>query len=255
MQLEIPPPATRVNLRPVTLLSFANALRGRASVARQFRGQNFLPRPGCWSARIAKILSASLWIGGLAAALLITDSGASGAREATSSAPAQETGEYDLKAQFLLRFATPYVTWPEAAFENPTAPFVVAILGKDPFGKSLDKQLKGKKVGNHPIKIVHYASIEELDLCQILFMPEAQEKQLKKITEFYKKESTLIVAESIAAAESGAQVGFYLEKMPTGSFGVRFAINANAAKKVKLDMSSELLKLAKIVETKTEREQ
>ena len=83
--------------------------------------------------------------------------------------------------------------------------------------------------------------------CQMLFVPQAQEKQLKKIQEFYKDKPVLVVAESISAAESGAQIGFYLDKSR-----VRFAINSGAAKLVKLEISSELLKLAKLVETKSE---
>jgi hypothetical protein len=169
-------------------------------------------------------------------------------------APAQvvttsEPTEYDLKAVFLFRFATPYVKWPESAFESKKSPFVVAIVGKDPFGKTLDELLEGQKVGEHPIRIQRKSDVGDLEHCHILFVPQSQEKHLAKIREFVKGKPILVVAESIAAAQTGAHIGFYLEKSR-----VRFAINPAAARSVKLDVSSELLKLAKLVENKSERD-
>jgi hypothetical protein len=160
---------------------------------------------------------------------------------------AAEPTEYELKAVFLFRFATPYVKWPATAFSSKTAPFVITIVGKDPFGKSIDDLLAGKKVGEHPIQIVRKASVEELENCHLLFVPQSQEKHLEKVREFTKDKPILVVAESIAAAKSGAHVGFYLERAH-----VRFAINPTAAKQAKLDVSSELLKLAMLVESKPE---
>jgi hypothetical protein len=204
--------------------------------------------PGRRSSRRLAALKFASWIVAIALGMLVADPRAESLRAASREVVAQGTGEYDLKAQFLLRFATPYVKWPETAFEEKTSPFVIAVLGKDPFGKALDELLKDKQVGDHPIKLVRFASVDALERCHMLFVPEAQEKQLKKISEFCKDKPILIVAESAAAAENGAHIGFYLEKSR-----VRFAIKPSAAKQVKLEISSELLKLAKVIEPKPER--
>ena len=45
--------------------------------------------------------------------------------------------ENDLKAVFLFNF-TQFVEWPDTTFSDPTAPFVIGVLGEDPFGKSLN---------------------------------------------------------------------------------------------------------------------
>jgi len=221
-------------------------MRRRAFVARP------LSRRRCAVAlsRLASALRRAAWIGLCAVVVCVESPRASLARAAGFAAPSDGTGEYELKAQFLLRFATPYVKWPETAFEDKASPFVVGILGKDPFGPSLDELFKGKKVGEHPIAIARFNSIDALKDCHMLFVPLAQEKHLEKLAKLTKDKSVLIVAESISAAQTGAQIGFYLEKSK-----VRFAINPTAAKQAKLEVSSELLKLAKLVENKAERDQ
>ncbi|TLY91327.1 MAG: YfiR family protein [Gammaproteobacteria bacterium] len=46
---------------------------------------------------------------------------------------AQPVSEYQLKAVFLFNFAQ-FVEWPPAALPRESAPFVIGVLGKDPFG-------------------------------------------------------------------------------------------------------------------------
>ncbi|HUR28848.1 MAG TPA: YfiR family protein [Planctomycetota bacterium] len=234
----------------MTFSTLASALRGRTLVARplrRLRAERIGLRPLAW---VGKATRRALVVAtGVALAHIALPPRETSARAAVRAAPEQSTGEYDLKAQFMLRFATPYVKWPETAFDDKASPFLLAILGKDPFGKSLEEILKEKKVGEHPIQIVHFATVDTLGNCHMLFVPAAHEKQLVKIAQFNKDRPVLIVAESIAAAQSGAHVGFYLEKSR-----VRFAINATAAKRAKLEVSSELLKLAKLVDNKAERD-
>ena len=83
--------------------------------------------------------------------------------------------------------------------------------------------------------------------CQLLFVPQAQEKQLEKIGKFYKDKPVLIVAESSMAARNGAHIGLYLEQS-----SLRFVINNPAAKQASLEISSELLKLATPLDKRSE---
>ena len=71
-----------------------------------------------------------------------------------ASVCAQEVDESKVrkvKAAYLYNF-TKFVKWPDKAFENDEAPFVIGVLGKDPFGPILDNTVKGKKVAKRPIK-------------------------------------------------------------------------------------------------------
>jgi len=170
-------------------------------------------------------------------------------RGAASVAPAQaveqEGAEYLVKALAIGHFVTRYVKWPETAHKSKDSEFVVAVLGKDPFGKSLQEVLKGKKVGDHPIKVVSYASVDELEDCHLLFVPASSEKRLPKVLEFFKGKPTLLVCESIAPVRDGAHIAITIEKSKP-----KLTIHPAEAKRAKLELSSELLKLADIIEDK-----
>src|ERR1043166_6616587 len=55
------------------------------------------------------------------------------------------TREYDLKAAFLFNFAQ-FVEWPPESFTDNSRPFVIGVLGQDPFGKSLDEIVANERV-------------------------------------------------------------------------------------------------------------
>src|SRR5687768_11102671 len=56
----------------------------------------------------------------------------------------QVSREYDLKAVFLFNFAQ-FVEWPARAFPTAEAPFVVGIIGNDPFKGALDDVVRNEK--------------------------------------------------------------------------------------------------------------
>src|SRR5882724_9097047 len=58
--------------------------------------------------------------------------------------------EYQVKAAFLFHFAQ-FVAWPDSAFSRPEDPFVIGILGADPFGGYLDEVVRGEKIGARAI--------------------------------------------------------------------------------------------------------
>ena len=64
-------------------------------------------------------------------------------------AAAASLPEYSVKAAFVHSFGK-YVIWPGAAFAAPTAPFVIGILGTDPFGDAF-AALQKKNLQNRPL--------------------------------------------------------------------------------------------------------
>lgn len=163
-------------------------------------------------------------------------------------AEAPTSNEYSIKAAYLNNFAR-YVKWPDNTFKDADAPLCIAVLGEDPFGKVLDDTFKGKTSGTHPIAIKRFESIEKLGDCQLLFVPASEEKNLARLRESTKDKPVLLVTDSLASAENGAHIGFYVEKSK-----VRFAINTESLKASKLEASSELLKLARILDKKSQGE-
>ncbi|MEO6709129.1 MAG: YfiR family protein [Planctomycetota bacterium] len=188
---------------------------------------------------------ADCWFGAVlitASAIPILSQGqAMAAPTAEMLAPVSD--EFSVKAAFLFNFAR-YVKWPKSAFESADSPLIVAVFGKNPFDKVLENAFKGKLVDEHPLLVVYLESRAALKSCHMIYLPESEHSYLEPICANYKDQPVLIVSESIAAAEQGAHVGFYAEKSK-----VRFAINELVAKAARLEVSSELLKLAKIVKS------
>ena len=159
-----------------------------------------------------------------------------------SAAERPETNdEYTLKAAFLHKFAC-HVKWPEGSRHSDEAELVVAVVGKNPFGRKLEDSLEGRRVGARRVSVKFFKNVRALEACHLLYVPAAEERNLASIREAWAGQSVLIVAESIAAAQGGAHIGFYMDKSK-----VRFAINETDARADRIEVSSELLKLAKIV--------
>src|SRR5687768_4971514 len=94
----------------------------------------------------------------------------------TTSAIGQ-TREYDIKAVFLYN-CTRFVTWPETAFESGNAPFVIGVLGEDPFGRALDEAVQDEKVGSHPIVVQRFPEPRGVNTFHILFISKKEQSKL-----------------------------------------------------------------------------
>jgi hypothetical protein len=148
--------------------------------------------------------------------------------------------EYKVKAAFIFNFAR-FVGWPASAFAGPDAPFVIAVVGTDPFDGMLEAAVAGKVVGARPVVVKHFASADDIDLCQILFIPagddDAQDRALKRVVD----KAVLTIGESDNFITDNGCLRFFLENDK-----MRFEINADATDRAQLKISSKLLRLAKI---------
>jgi hypothetical protein len=154
---------------------------------------------------------------------------------------AAPVSEYQLKAVFLFNFAH-FVEWPPAALPRDNAPFVIGVLGKDPFGTSLDEVLRGETLNRHPLAVERYRTAAEIGACQILFIPAAEAGQLDAILTALKGRSTLTVTDADNPAVRGVIIG--LVKRDNR---IRLRIDLEAAKASSLTISSKLLRPAEIV--------
>ena len=157
---------------------------------------------------------------------------------ASAAAP---VSEYQLKAVFLFNFAH-FVEWPPAALPHDSAPFVIGVVGKDPFGGSLDEVLRGENVNRHPLAVERYQSAAEIGDCQILFIPASEFGHLDAILTALKGKSTLTVTDADNPAVRGVIIG--LVKRDNR---IRLRIDLQAAKAGNLTISSKLLRPAEIV--------
>lgn len=149
--------------------------------------------------------------------------------------------EYQVKAAFLFNFAK-FVEWPPDTFPNATAPIALCVFRHDPFGSALDEVIRGKTINNRELVARRIHDLAELKGCQVLFVDEREEKQLPEILTSLKGVSSLVVGEGAEFAERGGAIQFFLENNK-----LRFAINIDAVQRSRLQASSKLLALARIV--------
>ena len=90
---------------------------------------------------------------------------------------AQESGEDAVKTAFLYNFAK-FVDWPPESFKNEASPFVLGILGADPFGSTLET-LKDKTVKGRKLIIRKLSRLENFEDCQALFISGSEKSNLR----------------------------------------------------------------------------
>ena len=154
---------------------------------------------------------------------------------------AQNPSEYEAKANFLLNFSK-FIDWPADAFASPDTPLVVGILGIDPFGKYIDDIVSKEEIANRHIEVQRYNNIQDIFGCQILYIN--QPWKTEEVVSLLKGKSILTVSEEPGFAKAGGIIQFYNDSAST----VRLEINPAAAKEANLNISSKLLRIARIVE-------
>jgi hypothetical protein len=151
---------------------------------------------------------------------------------------AAHPSEYQLKTVFLFDFAQS-VEWPASAFPNLASPFVIGVLGTDPFGPQLDALVRDKAIHRRPVVIERYHNIDELQRCNILFIGQTQPQELLRILEALRGRSILTVSDADEAEQSGVMI-----RLITQGNRIQLRINVAAAQAGKLVISSRLLRLA-----------
>jgi len=156
-----------------------------------------------------------------------------------------DSSEYLIKAGFIYNFAK-LVEWPTTAFPQPDSPFVIGILGNDPFGATLDTIVADKKIDGRGFAVKRLKwSKDSKDLkgCNILFISSSEKEHLDSVVEAMKGLPILTIGDAPGFAKRGGIINFTLEDNK-----VRFEVNVEAAKHADLTISSRLLTLAKIVQ-------
>ena len=152
----------------------------------------------------------------------------------------REASEYAVKAAFLYHFAK-FVEWPASSFPDNDTDVAICVLGEDPFGSSLEA-MRGKTVGARKVAVKQIEGIEAIKSCHILFVSESEAKTLEPILGAAQAARVLTVSDMRLFFRSGGMIALFSEKDK-----VRFSINAAAAERAGLKISSHLLKLAVMI--------
>jgi len=168
-----------------------------------------------------------------AAAFLVAPAGGAG-----SDAPT----EWDVKAAYLYNF-TLFVAWPDRVNVAPDAPFVIGVLGPDPFGRVLDDTFVGKTVGVRPVVVRRLDRPESAGTVQILYLSAADDRDVARALSAVQGKPVLTVADGDGLDRRRVMLTFRIRDSR-----VRFEVNLALAEDAGLKISSQLLKLALAVE-------
>jgi hypothetical protein len=167
--------------------------------------------------------------------------------------------EHDIKAAFLYNFVR-FSDWPQEKFDDSNT-IVIGLLGEqglqDVFQPVKDKPIQGRKLiikefggfgalrksgGSSPGQPSE--DIKALRKCHLLFVCKAEDEHLKEITEAVKDCNVLTIGETENFLDAGGIIRFIKEGEK-----VAFGVNLIAAKKAGIQVSSQVLRLAKRVIT------
>jgi hypothetical protein len=148
--------------------------------------------------------------------------------------------EYQVKAACIYNF-TKFVEWPPEAFPpERSSPFVIGVIGDDPFAGELERAIQNKEVGGRKFIVRHFRNADEVKSCQILFVSRSVRKSMTDILAAVSTLPVLTISETDRFVQAGGIINFVIEQNK-----VRFEINAEAAKKARLKISSQLLNLGR----------
>lgn len=145
----------------------------------------------------------------------------------------QPIGNYPTYSMFIYNFIK-YTEWPVEIQE-----MTIGVLNNEMAAESLDKMAKAKsKPGGMQIKVKNFANVEDLDNCQVIFIPTTSNSKCQKVGDRYKGKSVLIITEEPDMLSKGSSISFKIvEGKP------RFQINKDLLKSSGLKMSSSIVNL------------
>jgi len=153
---------------------------------------------------------------------------------------AQEVSqEYRVKAGVLYNLVK-YVEWPDPIKGS----IRICVAGQNPFGTVLEDLVRNERVRGLPLTAAVIPGPEPD--CHVVFTPKTS-----RVGAYIRAAAgtpTLMVGETDDFIELGGMINFTLEQGK-----VRFEINRLAAERVKLRISSRVLKLARLTDSSEER--
>ncbi|HBG26335.1 MAG: hypothetical protein A2Y10_01760 [Planctomycetes bacterium GWF2_41_51] len=164
--------------------------------------------------------------------------------------------EYQLKAAFIYNFMM-FIDWPKEKMPADGQPIIIGVMGENPFENAFEP-IKSKQVKEKNIAVKYFAGledikksspekmnseIEEIRKCHLLFICSSEKPVLQEIINLVNGYNILTVGDMDGFLESGGGViNFVVEDDK-----ICFEINAIAALQSKLEIRSQLLRLAKKV--------
>ena len=156
----------------------------------------------------------------------------------SSGASAQEKN-YKAYSVYVYNFIK-YIEWPE---DSKKGDFIIAVIGNSPITAELKTLASTKKANGQNIVIKQFATIAEVDQCQILYISSGKSSTLKEAMEKTKNMSSLVIAEREGLAKKGAGINFVTLEDDT----LKFEVNKKAIEAHNLKIPKVLVGLGLLV--------
>lgn len=153
---------------------------------------------------------------------------------------ADSAPEEKLKTAFIFQFAK-YIEWPD---EKDETSFSISLVGASPMWKFLQELAAEKRIREKPIELRNVTSVLDLPKSNVVILSAAEGESISQILRKTKGSHALTVGHGDGLAEKGVMINFFI----TEEGKLRFEINRAAAEAEGLVISSQLLKLAKIID-------
>lgn len=187
-------------------------------------------------ARFARRGSVARALGRIACAVFFALQGAD-----VSAAEVDRGLERTVKAVFLYKFLN-YAEWPDPAFAEPHAPFVVGVYGADDMVNELTTLAAVRPDSDRPVQVRKIARGDSLAGLHVLFIGSGAGNPLPMLAQARERRSLLVVTESDRAAGAGTAINLLVV-----DGRVRFDVFLDAAEKAGIRLSSRLLAVARFV--------
>ena len=153
------------------------------------------------------------------------------------AATADPPSEAAVKAAFVYNFAK-FVEWPANASAKNA--ITLCVAGTQPELATSLAGLAGKSVQGHTLAVKNNVLAADLDTCQVLYLGSEARPLAGQARG---RAGLLTVSDMPGFAQSGGMIGLFSE-----GDRIRFEINPRSAVAAGLKVSSQLMKLAKVVE-------
>lgn len=147
--------------------------------------------------------------------------------------------EYNVKAVSLYAIGR-YVTWPESTFASDRAPFVIGVLGGNPFGEALEQIAAKKQLNGRAIEVRQLGLPAEALACQIVFVTRSISPEVEKqLLDLARGQPVLLVGESSGFNDRGGIINFYIS-----GANIRFEVSPERSALSQLSLNAKLLSLS-----------
>ena len=155
---------------------------------------------------------------------------------------AQDATDARLRAAFLFNFIQ-YVEWPSSPVPTRDAPLLIGIYRDPELAAAATSMVEGRTVGGRTVEVRVLSRPDQVeDDLSVLYMGSTDPLEIARGLKVVEGRPVLTVGYADGFAERGGMINFVLEDRR-----MRFEVNRRTTEESGLRLSSQLLRLARIV--------